>query len=192
MECRSLSIPDVKVLTLERHEDSRGWFCEAYSRKAYAAAGIATEFVQDNQSHSTAAGTLRGLHFQAPPFAQDKLVYTMHGRIWEVAVDIRAGSPSYGRHVAIEMSADVPRQLYVPAGFAHGFLTLEPDTLVVYKVSSPYAPGCDRGLKWSDPVLGIAWPMPADKIILSDKDRQNPLLKDMPAGFRYGSPGGVP
>ncbi len=192
MECRSLAIPDIKVLTIARHADSRGHFCETYSRKNFAALGIDCEFVQDNQSFSAAAGTLRGLHFQIPPFAQHKLVRVVKGRIWDVAVDIRAGSPSYSRHVALEMSGEAPEQLFVPAGFAHGFLTLEPDTVVAYKVTSPYAPECDRGLLWSDPALGIVWPMPAEKMILSDKDRRLPLLKDLPAHFRYDPSGSAP
>jgi dTDP-4-dehydrorhamnose 3,5-epimerase len=176
------AIPEVRIVTPPRFADPRGFFCETYSRDAFRAAGIAEDFVQDNQSHSSAAGTIRGLHFQTPPFAQAKLVRVAAGRIFDVAVDLRGGSPHFGRHVAVALSAQDGRQLLVPAGFAHGFCTLEPDTVVLYKVTNPYAPAHDRGLAWDDPALGIAWPV-RDGVVLSDRDRRHPRLRDLPASF---------
>jgi len=173
------ALPDVKIVTPRRFGDDRGFFCETWSRKAFADAGIDLDFVQDNHSLSAEAGTLRGLHFQSPPFAQDKLVRVSRGRILDVAVDIRASSPTYGKHVAVELSAENGRQLLVPAGFAHGLLTLEPDTEVQYKVTAPYSPENDEGLAFDDPALGIDWGMPAEALTLSDKDRKHPRLSEM-------------
>jgi dTDP-4-dehydrorhamnose 3,5-epimerase len=176
------AIADVLILTPRRIRDGRGFFCEVYSEERFAEAGIRTRFVQDNLSVSAQAGTVRGLHFQAPPFAQDKLVRVGRGRVLDVAVDIRRSSPTYGRYVSIELSAE-GRQLFVPAGFAHGFCTLEPDTEVLYKVSAPYAATHDRGLAWNDPALGIPWPVTADEAILSDRDRHHPLLAALDSPF---------
>ncbi len=176
-------IREVVAIRPDRHQDARGFFSETYSRRALAEAGIDTEFVQDNHSLSVLQGTLRGLHFQTPPAAQAKLVRVVRGAIVDVAVDIRVGSPSYGRHVSCRLSAEEWNQLYVPVGFAHGFCTLEPDTEVIYKVSAYYAPEHDRGLLWNDPALAIDWPV--SEPLLSEKDRSHPLLRQMPEWFPY-------
>ena len=173
------TIPAVKIVTPKKHGDPRGFFSETWSRKAFAEAGLDLDFVQDNQSLSAPVGTLRGLHFQSPPFAQDKLVRVTRGRILDVAVDIRASSPTFGKHVAVELSAENWRQLLVPIGFAHGFVTLEPDTEVLYKVTAPYAPENDHGLAFDDPALGIDWRLPLSGLTLSDKDRKHPRLTEM-------------
>jgi dTDP-4-dehydrorhamnose 3,5-epimerase len=177
------AIPAVKVITPKKHGDHRGFFSEIYSQTEFVRAGVNTAFVQDNHSMSAQVGTLRGLHFQSPPVAQDKLVRVTRGRILDVAVDIRASSPTYGRHVAVELSAANWKQLLVPAGFAHGFVTLEPDCEVLYKVSAPYGPKEDRGLAFDDPALGIDWMMPHHALTLSDKDRRHPRLADLPHYF---------
>ncbi|MBA4334411.1 MAG: dTDP-4-dehydrorhamnose 3,5-epimerase [Bosea sp. (in: a-proteobacteria)] len=177
------ALPDVKIIQPKRFGDHRGFFSETYSRSAFAEAGITLDFVQDNHSLSAAVGTLRGLHFQAPPFAQDKLVRVPRGRILDVAVDIRASSPDFGKFVAVELSAENWWQLLVPAGFAHGFVTLEPDTEVLYKVNAPYAPEHDRGVAFDDPAIGIDWGFAPETLILSDKDRRHPRLADLPRYF---------
>ncbi|WP_038364525.1 dTDP-4-dehydrorhamnose 3,5-epimerase [Bosea sp. UNC402CLCol] len=179
LSVEDMAIPAVKMITPKKFGDHRGFFSETWSRKAFAEAGLDLNFVQDNQSLSAPVGTLRGLHFQSPPFAQDKLVRVTRGRILDVAVDIRASSPTFGKHVAVELSAENWRQLLVPVGFAHGFVTLEPDTEVLYKVTAPYAPENDHGLAFDDPALGIDWRLPADKLTLSDKDRKHPRLAEM-------------
>jgi dTDP-4-dehydrorhamnose 3,5-epimerase len=176
-------IPDVKIVTPKRFGDERGYFSDVYNRERYAEAGIAMEFVQDNHSWSAQTGTVRGLHFQSRPFAQDKLVRVARGRILDIAVDLRRSSPTFGRHVAVELSAENWRQLLVPIGFAHGFCTLEPDTEVLYKVSAYYAPAHDHGLAWDDPELGISWPVTFDRAVLSDKDRRHPRLAALPPYF---------
>lgn len=181
----SLTIPDVKIVRPVRHGDERGFFSEVYSQKAFAAAGLDQTFVQDNHAFSAAKGTVRGLHFQSPPFAQDKLVRVTRGAIFDVAVDIRVGSPTYGRHVTAVISAAEWNQIFIPVGFAHGLVTLEPDTEVLYKVSNYYAPEHDLGLLWNDPALGIAWPIDVADAILSAKDKVQPLLADLPAHFRF-------
>ncbi|GGK55313.1 dTDP-4-dehydrorhamnose 3,5-epimerase [Salinarimonas ramus] len=173
----------VLIVTPKRHGDARGFFSETWKRSAFREAGLAIDFVQDNHSLSAEAGTLRGLHFQSAPFAQTKLVRVPRGRVLDVAVDLRRSSPTYGRHVAVELSAANWRQLLVPVGFAHGFVTLEPDTEVVYKVDAEYAPAHDHGLAFDDPDLRIDWPFPADRLVLSDKDRRHPRLRDLPAYF---------
>ena len=177
-------MPVVRI-TPKRFEDARGWFSETYRRDRFVAAGIEAEFVQDNQSFSRPAGTLRGIHFQSPPHAQAKLVRCLQGRIWDVAVDLRQGSPTYGQSVAAELTADKGEQLYIPAGFGHAFLTLEPDTQVAYKVDDFYAPECDGGIRWDDPDLAISWPLPGAAPELSDKDKKLPLLKDFVSPFAY-------
>ncbi len=179
----SLAIPDVKIIRPKKHGDARGFFSETYSRKAFAEAGITLDFVQDNHAFSATKGTVRGLHFQSAPFAQDKLVRVVRGSILDVAVDLRRASPSYGKHVSAVISADEWNQILVPVGFAHGLLTLEPDTEVLYKVTNYYAPQHDLGLLWNDPALGIAWPVSEADAVLSAKDKIQPRLADLPAYF---------
>lgn len=171
------------LITPRRFGDARGFFLETYSARDFAALGIADVFVQDNHSLSARAGTVRGLHFQTPPFAQAKLVRVLRGAILDIAVDIRRSSPTYGKHVAAELSAENARQLYIPVGFAHGLCTLTADTEVAYKVTALYAPECDRSIAWNDPDLDLPWPFAADAVQLSDKDRRAPPLRDLPDGF---------
>lgn len=178
LQVEDASIPAVKIVTPKRHGDARGFFSETYNKAAFEAAGLALEFVQDNHAFSAAVGTLRGLHFQLPPFAQDKLLRVARGRILDVAVDIRRSSPTFGRHVAVELSADNWRQLLVPVGFAHGYVTLEPDTEVLYKTTNFYSPAHDRGLAWDDPAIGIDWRLPAGGPQLSEKDKRWPRLAE--------------
>jgi len=178
-----LEIADCLLVTPDRFGDSRGFFSETYNKAALKAAGLDIEFVQDNQSLSRPKGTVRGLHFQVPPFAQAKLVRVIRGTALDVAVDIRKGSPTYGKHVAVELSAEAWNQLYIPEGFAHGFCTLEPDTELLYKVSAPYSRDDDRGIAWNDPDLGIAWPISEEDAVLSEKDAVQPAFADLPAYF---------
>lgn len=178
-----LAIPDVKLVRVKRHADARGYFAETYVRGAFAAAGVATEFIQDNEVQSRAQGTVRGLHFQLPPFAQAKLVRVLRGRILDVAVDLRRSSPTFGRHVAVELDARRGDQALVPAGFAHGYCTREPDTLVFYKVDNAYAPDYDRGVNWLDPDLAIDWGIAERQAVLSDRDRALPNLRDVAICF---------
>ena len=185
MEVRPTEIPEVKLIAPARHGDHRGFFSEVYNRRALARAGIVIDFVQDNHSYSAQAGTLRGLHFQAPPHAQAKLVRVPRGAVLDVAVDLRHGSPTFGRHVAAELSAENWAQLLVPRGFGHGFLTLLPDTEVIYKVDAYYSPEHDLGVRWDDPDLAIPWPLPPEGPVLSEKDRKQPLLADLPTYFSY-------
>ena len=183
MQIDEFSISAVKLLIPRKHGDRRGFFSEVYNQRALAQAGIDIEFVQDNHSLSAEKGTVRGLHFQSPPFAQDKLVRVVRGAVFDVAVDLRRGSPTYGQHVSAVLSAEAWSQLLVPVGFAHGFMTLEPDTEVIYKVSNYYAPDHDKGLLWNDPALGIAWPTLETDAILSDKDRGQPRLAELVTPF---------
>ncbi len=178
-------IAGLVLLEPKKHDDHRGFFSETYSRARLAEAGFDREFVQDNHVLSAQAGVLRGLHFQSPPFAQDKLVRVTRGAILDVAVDIRRGSPTFGDHVAVELSAANWRQILAPAGFGHGYLTLAPETEVIYKVTAYYAPEHDHGFLWSDPDLGIDWGIDPAAAILSDKDRALPRLAtlDSPFGF---------
>ena len=179
----------VKLIRPRRFGDDRGWFTETYNSEKYQAVGVGVTFVQDNHSLSRSPWVLRGLHFQTPPKAQDKLVRCVRGRIWDVAVDVRQGSPTFGRWVAAELSADNGHQLFVPAGFAHAFLTLAPDSEVEYKVSAPYAPECDGGLLWNDPALNVAWPLEGNQPVLSDKDTRLPRLAEWVSPFAYdGNP----
>ncbi|WP_406857196.1 dTDP-4-dehydrorhamnose 3,5-epimerase [Alsobacter sp. KACC 23698] len=167
----SLSLPQPLLLTPPRFGDDRGWFSETWRKDRCAEAGITAEFVQDNQSFSVHRGTVRGLHCQLAPFAQAKLVRVLAGSIFDVVVDLRRSSPFYGRHQTFRLDAETGEQLFVPAGFAHGFCTLEPHTMVTYKVDAYYSREHDRTLLWNDPALGIAWPVGAGEAILSDKDR---------------------
>ena len=185
LTCTPLAIPDVKLIVPAVHGDARGAFAETYTQAKYDSVGIEMPFIQDNHAVSAEAGTLRGLHFQTPPFAQDKLVRVVRGSILDVAVDLRAGSPTFGQHVKATLSADNWTQVFVPAGFAHGLLTLEPDTHVLYKVSAPYSKEHDKGVLWNDPALGIDWGVSAVEVILSDKDQKQPLLADCPDYFQY-------
>jgi len=183
MRVEALNIPAVKMLAPGKHGDDRGFFSETYNKKALAASGIRLEFVQDNHSFSAAKGTVRGLHFQTPPYAQDKLVRVTRGAIFDVAVDLRRSSPTYGRHVSATLSAAAWDQILVPIGFAHGLMTLEPNTEVIYKVSDYFAPEHDHGLLWNDPALGIEWPLAEHEAILSDKDRAQPRFADFATPF---------
>lgn len=179
------AIPEVRLVRVEKYGDHRGFFSETYNQKVFADAGIHAEFVQDNHSLSADQGTVRGLHFQVGPFAQDKLIRVVRGAVFDVAVDIRRGSPTYGRYAAAVLSAAAWNQLYVPVGFAHGFCTVEPGTEVLYKVSALYSREHERGLLWNDPDLAIPWPVEAGAAVLSEKDRANPRLRDLPAHFTY-------
>lgn len=183
MQVQSLAIPDVKLLTPRRFGDARGFFAETYSRKVLSELGFSDEFVQDNHSLSREVGVVRGLHFQLPPFAQAKLVRVIRGAIFDVAVDIRRGSPTFGTWVGAELTADNFTQILVPAGFAHGFVTRAPDTEVVYKVTAYYAPSHDRGILWNDPAIGIDWGVDPSAAILSEKDRNHPTLANAPDLF---------
>lgn len=169
----------------EYHYDHRGFFTESYNKKKYLKLGINVNFVQDNRSLSRGLATLRGLHFQAPPHAQAKLVSCGRGAIYDVAVDIRRGSPHYGQWAGYELSAENGHQLFIPVGFAHGFLTLQPNTEVLYKCSDYYAAETEGSLLWNDPSVAVDWPL-REKPILSDKDQQAPLLKDFRSPFIYG------
>jgi dTDP-4-dehydrorhamnose 3,5-epimerase len=180
----------VKMIKMPKFRDERGWFAETYNRSALETQGVFGDFVQDNCSYSSRPGTLRGLHFQAPPHAQAKLVRCVRGKIWDVAVDVRKDSPTFGRSVSAILSAENGDQLYVPVGFAHGFITLEPDTEVAYKVSDFYSPASDAGLRWNDPVLGLPWPLPPNTApTLSAKDAALPLLAGFDSPFEFD---GVP
>lgn len=179
IEIQSLAIPEVKLIRPQKFGDHRGFFSETWNRQALREVGLDLDFVQDNHSFSAAKGTVRGLHFQIPPHAQAKLIRVVHGAVFEVAVDIRAGSPTYGQHVSATISAETWCQLLVPVGFAHGFMTVEENTEVLYKVTDYYAPDCDMGILWSDPDLRIDWPLPLASVILSEKDDRHPRLREV-------------
>lgn len=179
------AFPGLAVVTPDRFDDPRGYFSETYQKTVLAAHGITCDFIQDNQSLSRPRGTVRGLHFQAPPFAQAKLVRALAGSIVDVVVDIRKGSPAFGRAFAVELSDENGKQLFVPEGYAHGFCTLTPDALVVYKVSAPYSREHDGGIFWDDPALGIDWPVATEDALLSEKDRQLPLLSALDSPFSF-------
>ena len=183
MYMSELPLSEIKVLCPRKHGDRRGLFSEVYNKRTFAEAGVEIDFVQDNHSFSVERGTVRGLHFQPPPVAQHKLVRVVRGAVFDVAVDLRRGSPTYGQHASVVLSAEAWNQVLIPIGFAHGFMTLEPDTEVVYKVSNYYSPDHDRGLLWSDPALGIEWPLPAEQAVLSDRDRRHPRLAELETPF---------
>jgi len=185
IDVKPQAIPEVVLITPKIFRDARGFFSETYNRRELMEAGIDASFVQDNCSLSRARGVIRGLHFQVPPHPQGKLVRVARGAILDVAVDIRRGSPTFGRHVSTILSAENWSQLWVPVGFAHGFCTLEPDTEVIYKTTDFYAQDCDRGVAFDDPDIAIAWPVPPAEAILSDKDRRQPRLRDLPAYFSF-------
>jgi dTDP-4-dehydrorhamnose 3,5-epimerase len=179
----------VRLIDARRFVDDRGWFSETFHRDRLAALGITDTFVQDNHSMSLAAGTLRGIHFQTPPYAQAKLVRCLSGRIWDVAVDLRGGSSTFGKWVGAELTAENGRQLYIPVGFGHAFITLAPNTEVAYKVSDFYSPQADGGIRWNDPDLAVEWQFGPEAIKLSPKDERLPLLADFDSPFPFD---GVP
>ncbi|EIG57079.1 dTDP-4-dehydrorhamnose 3,5-epimerase [Bradyrhizobium sp. WSM1253] len=183
LELRSLAIPDVKVIRPDRFSDARGYFCETFQRSAFAAKGILHDFVQDNQSSSDRIGTVRGLHFQRPPFAQAKLIRVLNGAIHDIAVDLRRSSPSFGKHIAIQLDSESGEQLFIPKGFAHGFCTLQPQTVVLYKVDQVYAPSHDAGIYWADPALGIKWPVTTSEAQVSPRDQTLPALNQFACVF---------
>jgi dTDP-4-dehydrorhamnose 3,5-epimerase len=183
IDIRGTAIPAVKLIVPSRISDRRGFFSEIYRSNEFIAAGLPVDFVQENHSLSTEANTIRGLHYQTHPFAQDKLVRVVRGRIFDVAVDLRASSPTFGKHVFAELSADNWQQLLVPIGFAHGFCTLESNTEVVYKVTNYYSRAHDFGIAWNDPDIGIKWPIPQAEAVLSDKDKVQPRLAEVGAVF---------
>ncbi len=178
-----LEIPGPLLLTVKRFGDNRGWFTESYKKAALTEAGILVDFVQDNHSYSAQAGTVRGLHYQIGATAQAKLIHCLRGRLVSVAVDIRRSSPGFGRHVMQELSPEAGQQLFIPAGFAHGFCTLAPDTEIFYKADTYYSPQDERGILWSDPALGINWPVAPGQAVLSAKDAVHPLLAEQPDLF---------
>lgn len=188
MHHQPLEIADVLLLTPPRIADARGWFSETWSARAFARAGVSAAFVQDNHSHSVMAGTVRGLHYQRPPFAQGKLVRVVRGRILDVAVDARLGSPSYGRWVSAELSAESGVQMWIPRGFLHGFVTLEPGTDVLYKVDAPYDAASDGAVRFDDRDLAIDWRIDPGAAVLSDKDARAPAFRDFVSPFLYGDP----
>ncbi len=175
-----LALPEVLLITPRRHGDARGWFSETWSRKSLAAAGLDIDFVQDNQAFNARSGTVRGLHFQTAPHPQAKLVRVLAGAILDVAVDVRAGSPTRGRWVSARLTAEGGEQLFVPRGFAHGYCTLCDDVMLAYKVDGDYAPQTEGGVTWNDPDLAIDWPVAPDQAVLSDKDLVLPRLADLP------------
>jgi dTDP-4-dehydrorhamnose 3,5-epimerase len=170
MQVSSLSLPEVKLITMPRYPDGRGYFTETYSRARFAPHIGDIGFVQDNQSYSAKAFTVRGLHFQAPPHAQAKLVRVLSGAVWDVAVDARKGSPTYGHWAGAHLSADIGEQMFIPEGFLHGFMTLAPDTVITYKVSSYYQPGSEGSVHWASPELAITWPATPLDVTVSEKD----------------------
>jgi dTDP-4-dehydrorhamnose 3,5-epimerase len=184
VKVQALGIADVKLITPPRFNDPRGFFSETWNLGRFAEAGIAGQFVQDNHAVSNEAGVLRGLHCQIWPNAQGKLVRCVKGAIYDVAVDARQGSPTFGKYVGAEISAANWMQIWVPVGFLHAYCTLTAETEVIYKVTSAYDKAAERGVIWNDPDIGIEWPVPAEKIILSDKDKVLPRLRDLPALFR--------
>ena len=184
-----LAIPDVVLLKPRRYGDARGYFAELFNVRVFRESVAPLDFVQDNEALSAARGTVRGLHFQREPTAQGKLVRCPKGAILDVAVDMRTGSPSFGHWVGARLDAEDGHQLWVPPGFAHGYCTLQPDTLVSYKVTDYYSPADDGGILWDDPALGIEWPVAPGEAVLSDKDRAAPRLVDLPAVFTYRAEG---
>ena len=181
----TFAAPGLVAVTPAKHGDARGFLSETYSRRRFGEIGIDIDFVQDNHTFSAEKGTIRGLHFQTPPHEQGKLVRVARGAVLDLVVDIRHGSPAFGRPIGVELSAENWRQLYVPPGFAHGFCTLTPNAEVLYRMTQYYAASADRGLAFDDPELAIDWPVNPAAAILSDKDRRHPRLRDLPAYFRF-------
>lgn len=178
-------LPAVRIVNAPRHSDERGFFSEVWHQKQFAEAGIDAQFLQDNHVLSRRAGTVRGMHFQVGQSAQGKLIRCIKGQILDVAVDIRRGSPTYARYVAVELNSENWRQLYIPPGFAHGYCTMTPDTEVIYKVTAYYDPAAERGFFWDDPEVNINWPVPREEAQLSQKDLQLPRLATLPNFFPY-------
>jgi len=185
MQVISTAIAEVKVFRPRKFVDTRGFFSETYNKQALAKAGIDLDFVQDNHSLSLHKGVIRGLHFQIPPFAQHKLVRVIRGEAFDVAVDLRKGSPTFGRHITAILSAGEWNQILVPIGFAHGICTLVAGTEIIYKVTNYYSPEHERGIIWNDPELGISWPAPEGGEVLSEKDRQWPSFSALPSFFEF-------
>ncbi len=185
MEIAESEIVGVRIIRPRTFADSRGAFHETYSKRRYAEAGIEDEFVQDNHVLSRGKGTIRGLHFQTPPFVQAKLVWVVRGAVWDVVVDLRHGSPTFGRHQGIRLAAGGGEQIYVPQGLAHGYCTLEPDTEIVYKVSADYAPDHENGVLWNDPGLAIPWPVTGEEAIIAERDQNLPRLDELPQIFSF-------
>ncbi|MEQ3745124.1 MAG: dTDP-4-dehydrorhamnose 3,5-epimerase [Henriciella sp.] len=183
LEIERLNLSEVMIIRPKKFGDERGFFSEVWNAEAFAEVGLDMSFVQDNHSYSAVEGTVRGLHYQIPPFAQDKLLRCTRGRILDVVVDIRTGSPNFGKWVSTEISADNWAQIYVPKGFAHGFITLTPDCEVQYKVTAPYSPAHEMSIAWNDPDLAIEWGVESDGVTLSEKDAQAPLLRNVETGF---------
>ena len=185
LKTESILDPSVLLITPQRHGDDRGFFAEVYNRQSLAEVGIDDVFVQDNHSLSRERGVVRGMHFQIDPHPTAKLVSVIRGAIWDVVLDLRRGSPTYGEHAGVQLTPENGTQIYVPVGFAHGFVTLEPDTEVFYKVTDHWSPDVDRGVAWDDADLAIAWPIPEGEAILSDKDRNQPGFADLPDYFQW-------
>lgn len=183
MDIRKLQIPGPVVIVPRKFSDTRGFLSETFSEEAFCANVAPVRFVQENHSYSEHAGTIRGIHFQVPPHAQAKLVRVVRGAVFDVAVDLRAGSQTFGRYAAAELSASNWNQIWIPVGFGHGLCTLDPDTEVVYKLTAPYHPDSERGIAWDDPGLAIAWPLGQREPHLSDRDRQHPRLAELPTYF---------
>ena len=183
MQVTQTKLSGVLILEPRRFGDDRGWFSEVYNRDTLAKHGVTLEFVQDNHSMSADVGTVRGLHYQSPPHAQDKLVRCGAGVVWDVAVDVRVGSPTYGEWIGVELSAENGKQLLIPAGFLHGFSTRAPNSELLYKCSDVYAPECDGSVLWNDPDLGIDWGVDADAAILSEKDRNAVTFAEFQSPF---------
>jgi len=186
MKFQRLALPEIILITPDFNSDERGFFCETYQQQKWIAGGVDGKFVQDNHSLSVDAFVVRGLHFQIPPKSQGKLIRVSRGRILDVAVDIRHGSPTFGQHISVELDAKTGQQLWVPSGFAHGFCTLQPNTEVQYKVTEFFSKQHDAGIKWNDPKLNIDWQIPSGSAAtVSPKDQQNPVLDDLEAIFPY-------
>ncbi|MBX4997773.1 dTDP-4-dehydrorhamnose 3,5-epimerase [Rhizobium lentis] len=185
MHIETVAIEGIVAITPPRFGDHRGYFSEVFKDAWFRENVANVTFVQDNESLSAQAGTVRGLHFQIPPFAQGKLVRCLAGRIMDVVVDIRVGSPSFGKWLSQELSPETGKQLWIPPGFAHGFATIEPNSVISYKVTAPYSPQHDRGIAWNDPLIGIRWPFDERDIVSSDKDKTLPRLAELPSHFSY-------
>jgi len=185
MDIEATSIAGVLIVRPKKFGDERGFFSEVFKQSVLREAGVAFDWVQDNHAFSASRGVVRGMHFQTAPFAQAKLLRVTRGAVYDVAVDIRKGSPTYGAHVGVELSADNWAQLLVPAGFAHGYCTLSEDTEVLYKVTAPYAPQNEGGLLWNDPDLGVDWPIAHSEATLNARDASWPRLRDLESPFHY-------